>query len=486
MSFTWKGTKLYSYEAGAKTIIDVGRSMGITPKGITMAIACVRVEADFWLPGNLADPCYRDNKSAYRHDSESNDGLSSGWYQQQMSKPGVDRPWGWGGLYGDPEGTRKRMDPVESTKLFFNALKAQRVGNQDYNTNAKSPGIWVADVQKCAPEYRKRYDEEWAWASALYAKVANGNYTPGTDAPVAPTPLRPDFVELDFMTGGGRSNRSQKPRNFFIHTEEGNSTAEQLARYCNGSNGVSYHYTVRARKVADVVDTDYASWSVLDANVFSINGCFAGSKASWTREEWLKIEPDIEIMAYLAVQDCRKYGMSFEVLVPRWALSGSDTYEGGPRGGISDHNYVTRELGIGSHHDVGPNFPWDRFVFYVRKFIDGVAGDDMAAVPQEEWNAVRDALIGKGPSGSIFATPGEGSKWTVPQLVRNMDRNDHHALIEKLAVVYGDDDAIMRVWRVADGGGVDQSEWAVDFAKKILARIDKDTLTDWLKRNGQN
>jgi peptidoglycan hydrolase-like protein with peptidoglycan-binding domain len=36
--------------------------------------------------------------------------------------------------------------------------------------------------------------------------------------------------------------------------------------------------------------------------------------------------------------------------------------------GISDHKYVTEELNIGTHHDVGDNFPWDVFAQYVNKY----------------------------------------------------------------------------------------------------------------------
>ncbi|WP_405177567.1 N-acetylmuramoyl-L-alanine amidase [Nocardia sp. NBC_01377] len=174
---------------------------------------------------------------------------------------------------------------------------------------------------------------------------------------------KPIYTELDRL-GNSRSQRwGARITNFLIHTQEGNGTAESLAAYLgNGANGVSYHYTLGDRVVCDVVDTDFASWSVLDANSYTINLCFAGSRASWPRSQWLAIEDDIRIAAWLAVADGRKYGFDTEVIAPPYARGD----------GISDHRYVTECLGIGTHTDVGYNFPWREFEFHVREFASGV------------------------------------------------------------------------------------------------------------------
>lgn len=200
---------------------------------------------------------------------------------------------------------------------------------------------------------------------------------------------RPDFTEINSI-GNSCSNRfGTKPRLFLLHTQEGNGTAQSLASYLNNSyNGVSYHYTVRDRTVVDVVNTDYASWSVLDANSYSINLCFAGSRSSWSRAQWLSIEADIEIAAYLAVQDCRKYGIPIRVIAPPYNADA----------GISDHRYVTDYLGIGDHTDVGPNFPWDKFKYYVDLYA-GTGGD--APLSAAEVKHIEDFIVGfVGPIGS--------------------------------------------------------------------------------------
>jgi len=172
----------------------------------------------------------------------------------------------------------------------------------------------------------------------------------------------PRYTELDRM-GNSRSSRwGARITNFLLHTQEGNGTAESLAAYLNNpANGVSYHYTLRDAIVCDVVDTDYASWSVLDANSHTINLCFAGSRAAWSREQWLAVDGDLRIAAWLAVQDARKYGFATDVIAPPYTR----------RDGISDHKYVTQALGIGTHTDVGPHFPWDVFARHVRDFADG-------------------------------------------------------------------------------------------------------------------
>lgn len=163
--------------------------------------------------------------------------------------------------------------------------------------------------------------------------------------------------------GPSYSNRwGARIRNIFWHTEEGDSTAEELAAYCNNPNtGASYHNLIRDGIVVAIVDTDFASWSVLDANPSSINYCFAGSRASWSRDQWMRRADDIRIAVWLSLEDCRKYTIAAEII--------ADPYRRGD--GIADHNYVTQVLGIGSHTDVGPHFPWDFAKQVLREYLSG-------------------------------------------------------------------------------------------------------------------
>lgn len=198
-------------------------------------------------------------------------------------------------------------------------------------------------------------------------------YWPKTGGTTVPDSNRPDFNEFGLYSPNSQSRGNTKIDAFLLHTQEGgggDSAAEDLAKYLgNPSSQVSYHYTISQASdggvtVVDVVDTDEASWSVLSANDRSINLCFASSRASWTREQWMKQSHAIDVAAYLAVQDCRKYGIALNVIAPPYA---------GRLPGISDHRYVTKVLGDGTHADIGDNFPWDVFAAAVQKYaqLDG-------------------------------------------------------------------------------------------------------------------
>ncbi|GGK69452.1 glycoside hydrolase domain-containing protein [Nocardia camponoti] len=185
----------------------------------------------------------------------------------------------------------------------------------------------------------------------------------------------PPFEQLDLLGGSYDSRDGARITNFILHTQEGNGTAQSLAAYLNNpNNGVSYHYTLRDSVLARVVDEQFASWSVLSANAFTVNLCFAGSRVAWSRAQWLAIDADLRIAAFIAVRSARQHGFSTEVIAPPYHVAE----------GITDHHYITQALGIGSHTDVGSNFPWDVFASYVAEYAGSVgpvpnAIDDRAA-----------------------------------------------------------------------------------------------------------
>lgn len=430
----------------AREIIRAGHDLNITPRGIVIAFATVYVESDWYMWANAKVP----ESLRLPHERVGNDGYSVGLFQQQVV-------WGNGAWWWGDAATC--MDPYKSARLFFERLKTR-----DYNHG--DPGAHAQAIQRSA--YPHRYGQRMTEAQAYYDRLTAG----GT----APAPARPPHTELDFWShkrvGQGMSVRSRPPINFFLHTEEGNGTAESLARYCDGSNGVSYHYTLRDGILAAVVDTDYYSWSVLNANVFSINLCFAGSYASWTREQWLKRERDIEIAAYVAVLDCRKYPtMSTEVIPP--------PYNGPARPGISDHNYVTKKLGIGTHWDVGPGFPWDVFLRYVQKY-DGTGEPDAMTPDQDRLlREVHAALKFEERSRSIYSSPEPNTRgWDVPTLVRNMDGNDHERHVEQEAR-RGDLHSIGLIIRAAAGKGRFTDEASIARAQRALRTIPTEHLEAW-------
>lgn len=194
---------------------------------------------------------------------------------------------------------------------------------------------------------------------------------------------KPTFNEYANWGNNCQSRNGRKPDLFLIHTQEGPGNADSLARFLRstegGNNPVSYHYTVSENisdhgvTVVDVVDTDLASYSVGNSNNRSINLCFAGSRAAWTRADWLTQSRAIDVAAYLAVQDCRKYGIPTRVLAP--------PYKAAPPG-ISDHRYCSNFLKDGNdHQDVGGNFPWDVFTAAVNKYANQASVPAPVPVP---------------------------------------------------------------------------------------------------------
>lgn len=189
---------------------------------------------------------------------------------------------------------------------------------------------------------------------------------------------RPAYNEFALWSKNHQSRNGVKVDSFMLHTQEGgggNAAAENLAKWFQNANNVSYHYTISQASdggvtVVDCVDTDRAAWSVLSANSRSINLCFAGSRAAWTRAQWLaNAGKAIDVAAYLAVQDAEKYGFTPNVIAPPYT---------GRLPGISDHRYVTKVLGDGTHTDVGDGFPWDVFAAAVAMYA-GTAPTEPAA-----------------------------------------------------------------------------------------------------------
>lgn len=303
------------------------------------------------------------------------------------------------------------------------------------------------------------------------------HYLPGpaVSEDVSFSSLAPEYSEIALWSPSNSSRNGRKVDLFLLHTQEGNGTAYSLAQYLgNPANNVSYHYTVSqdaAGKVTvvDVVDTDYSSWSALSANPRSINLCFAGSRASWTRGEWMRISKCIDTAAWLAVQDATKYGFFTRVLAP--------PYSSNPPG-ISDHKYVTQWLGDGTHTDVGDNFPWDYFSAAVKRFTTGSTapinvGDDMASVPQAQWDRVYTELTKKWPSRSPLRHLGEGDVDTWAGMDLNIDANLHVLTVRGLAEI-GDIRALELLAEVANADLRKYPERAKDsaLARAILADIE--------------
>lgn len=291
-----------------------------------------------------------------------------------------------------------RDDPNAQIPAFLDKLAAQerKPGASD------DPWLNIAWLQQRpnwpSAQYwlehgRVNYLAEIKKHTAEATRLTERYWPSGGTVPTVTAAPRPDFNEINQIGWDAAdphgSPRSQPPKNWFIHTQEGDGNAEQLAAYLRstkGSAAVSYHYTIHEDPndhgvtVCDVIDTDLYSWAVLNANVFSINACFASSRAAWTRDQWIAtMRNAIRVAAYLAVEDAKKYPtISANVILPPYLNPGS---------GLSDHRYVTQALKIGTHTDVGGptappwnGFPWDLFAADVQSYL-GVPTSPTGSAP---------------------------------------------------------------------------------------------------------
>lgn len=287
--------------------------------------------------------------------------------QESGLKPGITSPNGaWIGIYQQDGGYANRNDPNANIQQFFDRLDVKRKSagaSSDIWKNIfwlqQRPGEKSADVAYAngRKAYLTEIQTQTAKAQALVNKYGGGVVVPDN---------RPDFNEYPIWSQNSSSRNGAKPTMFLLHTQEGDGNADSLAKYFTPASAVSYHYTISKGvnddgvTAVDCVDTDEAAWSVGNANVQSINLCFAGSFAAQSRDDWLhKQGRAIDVAAYLAVQDAKKYGFSTLVVPPPYTAG---------KPGISDHMWVTKVFGWGTHTDVGPNFPWDVFAASVAKY----------------------------------------------------------------------------------------------------------------------
>ncbi|MGH3956487.1 MAG: chitinase [Mycobacterium sp.] len=137
----------------ALATISEGRRLGITPKGICIALAVELVETNLTMYANSNVPA----SLGYPHEKVGSDHDSTGTFQQRQA---------WGPL-------SYTMDPTLSARLFFTGGQAGQRGltDFDYNSNSRTPGGWAQAVQVSA--FPDRYDERFAEAQQIYSRLSN-------------------------------------------------------------------------------------------------------------------------------------------------------------------------------------------------------------------------------------------------------------------------------------------------------------------------
>lgn len=97
--------------------------------------------------------------------------------------------------------------------------------------------------------------------------------------------------------------------------------------------------------------------------------------------------------------------------------------------------------------------------------------DDLSADAEQMIRELHAVLFNRNPSQSIYATPGEGARWQLAELVRNGD-GMLHALYVEAAARLGDFRELARVALVANGRGANTEPQVIARARQLLAEIE--------------
>jgi len=263
-------------------------------------------------------------------------------------------------------------------------------------------------------------------------------------------------------------NCDDRPRNvtwLCFHTQEGDGTADSLARYLdNPASGVSYNTVGDAAELIDVVPFDRSPWAALGANGRADHFCFGGSFSAWSRQQWLDCGMLDNAAAWLADR-AQVRGLPI-------AYVGTDGVRTGAPGVIG-HVDWTRGAGEGTHTDPGPNFPWDELIARAQRFATptptSTPGVDVT--PDECRQAIRDVLNEQAPT----RVPGSTVALGLADCIRNADAASFialHTVTDPITSGVPGSTVEMPprdVWRNADAAGFEE---VAQMLPQIVARLD--------------
>lgn len=189
MSFVWKRPEgpLLSEEEIARRVHAVSLARDLDEYATVLALMCIRQESAFWCPWNAADPSSKN----YPADSQSDDGRSVGYYQQQNGRAGDTLPAGDSDNWWGPMACR--MDLSCATDNFLDRLPDE-YGNSLGDPAAASEMISRVQQPRAdlRGEYAKHYDYSWSLLNrALASGVVNPPTPPAVKPPDTTTPTPP-------------------------------------------------------------------------------------------------------------------------------------------------------------------------------------------------------------------------------------------------------------------------------------------------------
>ncbi|SKT71607.1 peptidoglycan binding domain-containing protein [Mycobacteroides abscessus subsp. bolletii] len=491
MSFVWFRPEgpLRTREQIAREVHAVSLARGLDELATVLALMCIDVEVgadddngqrQWWCPWNAADP----QTEQFDHDSQSDDALSSGYFQQQVSRPGAPgRPWGWGGLFGDLNGARKRMTLADSADMFLAALP------DDYGRAAGNPAVAgqvVQQVQKSA--FPDRYAQRWgeAW-SVLRRALAGGPVDPSV--PTNPDVLTPApgfrgdpywladvlraeglrVFEMDGWKDRGEGDQGVLWGAVFHHTGNANETPEGIAFH--PTLGLAAHLLIRPNGdvwVCGIGKANHAgvgSWpGILTDNAnpvtIGVEVAILPQENAPHRTGWPPVQYEATVKAFAAI--LRKLAQTAKRAISHkeWAQLGP----AGVRQGKWDPGAIDMNI----------------FRTDVQRQIDTrTTGGFLMALTDSEQREILDYVRAQNapiPSTSPLRHLGEGNVNTRANLARAIDANQHVTAVVTLAKE-GHTPSIALLWEVstaADAPGTypDRQEDA-KLAKALLASISK-------------
>lgn len=222
-----------------------------------------------------------------------------------------------------------------------------------------------------------------------------------------------------------RPGRRSRVRLLIIHTTEGARTMQSLASFLRRGPNASYHAGSDDYVLAYLVNRMNEAWHCRGANPMA-DGFVMCAFAEWSEREWLNHPVMLENAAWWLASCARERG------IPLRHLTINETRDAfhnkNHPGGVIAHWDYTRALGDGSHWDVGREFPWSRVLNRAREIQSGQTaegiGEDMASVPQDQWDRVYNELTSKIQS----RVTGSGYKDTMLGYTVNADAHSHNAV----------------------------------------------------------
>lgn len=173
-----------------------------------------------------------------------------------------------------------------------------------------------------------------------------------------------------------------------IHESVGITNAYDLALFCE-RRGVSYHDLADLATMVHTVRFSDTAWHLRDGCARSVGLCLTTPVSGYSRAEWLGPQArKVETAAWWIARACTLLGLPIRHLTHaqlRSALKGNKA-----DGGVITHNDYTLATKDGTHTDPR-NFPMDVCIQWARG-ITTLEEDDMAQVPQSEWNDVRNKI----------------------------------------------------------------------------------------------